>query len=248
MSKTLDNALALRVLWILITPFNQSDAFKLGLIDAEGKALKKPKTSKEQAAYSMLHRLVFRLKRVLGVLPFGKTNFASYAAAYQLVKESMDADGESFNEHIEELYISLLNEINSNQDLILEKKEIKKLFDDVAGNSVAGVDGYDAPIAIKKVPSKSVFKRIRKEKNTVYKVNEDLFFVESNTKILDKIYHLKNLIQKHSDISKNGDYANRTYKWMAEYDKIKDTYPEEWIEYCNQTNSAEDHQARDLLA
>lgn len=178
MSSTLDNALALRVLYLLITPFNQSDAFKLGLIDAEGKPLRKAKTPKEQDSYSMLHRLVYRLKRVLGVLPFGKTNFASYVAAYQLVKESLETDPSGFNEYIEELYISLLNDINANKDLILEKKEIKKLFDDVAGNSVAGVEGFDAPLKLKRVPSKSIYKNLKKEKGTIYKVNEDLYYAD----------------------------------------------------------------------
>lgn len=181
MSSTLDNALALRVLYLLVTPFNQSEAFKLGLIDNEGKPLKKAKTSSEQAAYTMLHRLVYRLKRVLGVLPFGRTNFASYVAAYQLVKESIENDGQGFNEYTEELYVSLINELNSNQDLITEKKEIKKLFDDaapIAVNSVAGVESYDKPINIKTVPSKSVFKRLKKQKNTIYKINEDLIYFD----------------------------------------------------------------------
>mgnify|MGYP001557828196 FL=1 len=127
----------------------------------------------------MLHRLVYRLKRVLGVLPFGKTNFASYVAAYQLVKESLESDSSGFNEYIEELYISLLNEVNSDKDLILEKKEIKKLFDDaIGGNAVSGVEGFDAPLKLKRVPSKSIYKNLKKEKNTVYKVNEDLYYVE----------------------------------------------------------------------
>lgn len=181
MSAILDNALALRVLYLLITPFSHSDAFKNGLIDAEGKPLKKPKTPKEIESYSMLHRLVYRLKRVLGVLPFGKTNFASYVAAYQLVKEDLNlADYDS----LEEIYISLLNHINFKQDIIteavlLEKNALKKLFDDApAGTTTAGVAGYDAPLSFQKVGSRSTFKQLKKKKKTVYKVNEDLFYFE----------------------------------------------------------------------
>jgi hypothetical protein len=137
----------------------------------------------------MLQRLVFRLKRVLGVLPFGKTNFASYVAAYQLVKESLESGEEGFednsaNLYAEEIFLSLINEVVSEQDLITEKVQMKKLFDDaMAGNTTAGVAVFDAPITqvpqvkFRKVPSKSVFKKLKKEKNTLYKVNEDLIYV-----------------------------------------------------------------------
>lgn len=115
----IDNIIALRLLWIFITPFDKTDAFKFGIIDKDGKPLKKAsalKTSAEKDSYSMLHRLAFRLKRVLGVLPFGKTNLASYGAAYMLVRENLANQIEP--DSLEELFVSVLN--NPESSLMIE--------------------------------------------------------------------------------------------------------------------------------
>lgn len=92
MKRFADNLAAARVIYILTQPFEKSDAFKLGLIDKEGNPLKKPETDKEKDAFDYLHRIVFKLKRLLGKLPGGKSQMASLAAAYMLVKESSGLD------------------------------------------------------------------------------------------------------------------------------------------------------------
>tara|TARA_B100000902_G_C27025525_1_gene771793 strand:- start:111 stop:698 length:588 start_codon:yes stop_codon:yes gene_type:complete len=81
---------ALRFLRLLTTPFNKTKAFELGIIDANGKVLRKSKTLKdndEKSAYTVFHRLVFNIKRLLGKAPGGKSALASYAAALFLIKE-----------------------------------------------------------------------------------------------------------------------------------------------------------------
>lgn len=91
MAAFVDNIIAFKVLYMLVTPFEKTDAFRLGIVDKDGVALKKVqdlKTDEEKAAYSYLNRLVFNLKRLIGKLPGGKTQIASLAAAYFLVKES----------------------------------------------------------------------------------------------------------------------------------------------------------------
>jgi len=88
---TLDNLLAFRVLYMLVTPFEKTDAYKFGIIDKDGNALKKSKdlkTSEEKDSYTNLTRLVFSLKRLLAKVPGGKSQFASIVAAYWLIKES----------------------------------------------------------------------------------------------------------------------------------------------------------------
>ena len=60
-----DGALALYVLKKLVTPWIQTDAFRLGLIDADGTLLRSPKEPEEKSAYTLLDRLVFNLKRIL---------------------------------------------------------------------------------------------------------------------------------------------------------------------------------------
>lgn len=89
-SKVLDNLMALRILHMLVTPFEKTDAFKLGIIDINGTPLRRAsmlKTKKETEAYTYLHRLVFRLKRIIEKVPVSNKQFLSYAAAFALIRE-----------------------------------------------------------------------------------------------------------------------------------------------------------------
>ena len=79
---------------MLITPFEKQDAYKYGIIDKNGKVLRKTKelkTAKERDSYTILHRFVFNLKRLINVIPGGKSKIGTYAAALGLLlKESKD--------------------------------------------------------------------------------------------------------------------------------------------------------------
>ena len=77
----------LRFLRLLTTPWKKTNAYKEGIIDDNGKVIKKPETSKEKGVYNTFHRLVYNLKRLLNKLPFGRSTIASYAAALFLIKE-----------------------------------------------------------------------------------------------------------------------------------------------------------------
>jgi len=78
---------ALRFLRLLTTPWGKTTAFKLGLVDKNGKILKKPNTSEEKDAYNVFHKLVYNIKRLINKIPLGKSTLASYAAALFLIKE-----------------------------------------------------------------------------------------------------------------------------------------------------------------
>jgi|ETNmetMinimDraft_2_1059921.scaffolds.fasta_scaffold25651_2 hypothetical protein len=85
-----------KFLRILTQPFDKTDAFRLGIIDENGKILKKRKelkTSNEKNAYTIFHRLIWKIKKLMGKLPFGKTRLASYAAALWFVKEEVIKKG-----------------------------------------------------------------------------------------------------------------------------------------------------------
>ena len=87
LTRTSDTIYAFRFLRLLTTPWTKMGAYKMGLIDADGKVLRKPETSEEKSKYNIFHKLVFNLKRMLNVLPLGKTTIASYLAALYLIKE-----------------------------------------------------------------------------------------------------------------------------------------------------------------
>lgn len=88
----IDTWVVYRVLRILSTPWDEMDAFKFGIIDTNGRVLRKQNTlkkSEEKKAYTLLHRLVFNLKRIIEKFPLGKTKLGHYATALFLVKENM---------------------------------------------------------------------------------------------------------------------------------------------------------------
>jgi hypothetical protein len=88
--RLIDNTIALRIIYLLVKPIQDTDAFKLGLINAQGETIRKAKTSQEKKSTSMLHRLCWRIKRVFALVPGGKTRIGSLAAAYLLVRESVN--------------------------------------------------------------------------------------------------------------------------------------------------------------
>ena len=82
-STAIDAFITFRFLKLLVTPFNKTEAFKLGIINDRGKVLKKYKTLErieERQAYTILHRLVFNVKKLIEKVPGGKSRLASYAA------------------------------------------------------------------------------------------------------------------------------------------------------------------------
>jgi len=86
-SRAVDLIITYRVVKLLVTPFEKQEAFKFGIIDKDGNVLKKfrkLKTEKERKAYTMLHRFVFNLKRILKRVGLG-SKLASFAVALGLL-------------------------------------------------------------------------------------------------------------------------------------------------------------------
>ena len=89
-SQAIDLFVAYRFLRILTTPWEDQEAFKLGIIDKEGKLLKKAKeltTPEEKKSFTLLHRLIFNLKRILHKIPGVRTKIGTYATALYLLKQ-----------------------------------------------------------------------------------------------------------------------------------------------------------------
>jgi len=90
MSRVIDALVAYRVLKLLVTPFNRTEAFKLGIIDDKGKVLIKSKqisNSRQRNAYTLLIRFVFNLKRMLSKFGIRGALGSASAAAYAFFKE-----------------------------------------------------------------------------------------------------------------------------------------------------------------
>jgi hypothetical protein len=138
---TVDNLIAFKVLSMLVTPFEKSDAFRLGIIDKDGKALKKVKdlkTSEERDSYTALDRLVFNLKKLLAKVPGGKSQFASLVAAYWLIKESENSRSVVNQDQLLDL-IDLIE--TKNITFVEEEIEIEKFFEQIEEDGIVNVTG-----------------------------------------------------------------------------------------------------------
>tara|TARA_Y200000002_G_scaffold99752_1_gene80907 strand:- start:582 stop:1172 length:591 start_codon:yes stop_codon:yes gene_type:complete len=89
-SRAADIYYTFRFLKTLVTKWEEMPAYKLGIIDDNGKYVwdkEKSMSGEEKDAYTIFHRLVFNVKRVMQKIPGGRSRLASYAAALFLLRE-----------------------------------------------------------------------------------------------------------------------------------------------------------------
>ena len=128
MGRAIDLFVTYRFLKLLTTPFEKTDAFNLGIIDEKGNRIKKPKstqpavelaTVEQKNSYTILHKLVFNIKKIFSKVPGLRTKVGTYAAALFLLKdtfkESVDDQHmfeKEFMKYLKENNIEFDNEIS----------------------------------------------------------------------------------------------------------------------------------------
>ena len=110
MGRAIDLFVTYRFLRLLTTPFKDTDAYKLGIIDEKGNRIMLPKpktgvkilkpqvelvTSEQKNSYTILHKLVFNIKKLFAKVPGLRTKVGTYAASLFLLKDT-------FKEHVED--------------------------------------------------------------------------------------------------------------------------------------------------
>ena len=124
MGRAIDLFVTYRFLKLLTTPFEKQDAYKLGIIDEKGNRIKKPKSTKPAVelattelknAYTILHKLVFNIKKIFAKVPGLRTKVGTYAAALFLLKDTFK---ESVNDPdmFEKEFVKFLKENNIELD------------------------------------------------------------------------------------------------------------------------------------
>ena len=101
MGRAIDLFVTYRFIKLLVTPFEKTEAFKLGIIDKDGNRVLPPpinnvrqtrpeplRTSEEKNSYTILHKLVFNIKKIFGKVPGLRTKLGTYAAALFLLKDT----------------------------------------------------------------------------------------------------------------------------------------------------------------
>ena len=124
-SRAGDLVYTFRFLKLLVTRFEDTNAYKLGLIDDAGKKLRKPDTTQEKSAYNAFHRIVFNLKKLIAKVPGGKSTLASYASALYLIKEQNNLSDKNIRKIIEESGLDDLDFLTEQSTwFILENKQL----------------------------------------------------------------------------------------------------------------------------
>ena len=101
MGRAVDLFVTYRFIKLLTTPFDKTEAFKLGIIDEKGNRVMpepvggvrqtKPATlgtTAEKNAYTILHKLIFNIKKIFSKVPGLRTKVGTYAAALFLLKDT----------------------------------------------------------------------------------------------------------------------------------------------------------------
>jgi hypothetical protein len=144
-NRPVDLLIAYRVIKMLVTPFEKQPAFKYGIIDKDGKVLKKYNTIKgtlEKRSYTILHKFVFILKRLLAKVGI-KGKLGSFAVAATLLLR----ENKKYVQHkdiIESTVITYLKDNNLYDDILNESREIPEvLTDDKFVMNCFGVDVFE---------------------------------------------------------------------------------------------------------
>ena len=140
MSRIVDNLIAYRILKMLVTNFEDTEAYKLGIIDAKGKNIRKAntlQTSKERDAYTYLNRLVFNMKKIINKIPSGESKMKSLVAALWLVKEQYQSGSRS-TALMQEKFDNIMKLLDNRVSLVEEEIIVKKFLEE---DGIANVTG-----------------------------------------------------------------------------------------------------------
>jgi len=132
MGRAIDLFVTYRFIKLLTTPFEKTDAYKLGIIDEKGNRIMPPPkggvrqtkpatlgTTAEKNAYTILHKLVFNIKKLFSKVPGLRTKVGTYAAALFLLKDTFkesvddpDMFEKEFMKYLKEEGVELDNSIS----------------------------------------------------------------------------------------------------------------------------------------
>jgi len=146
-NRAVDLLITYRVVKLLVTPFEKQEAFKYGIIDKDGKVLRKYKTLEkavEKRAYTQLHRFVFNLKRILKRVGLGGRLGSFAVALITLLREE-----KKYEQHqtlIESAVVTYLKDTNQFDELLNEEGEVMSFVfnpEDKPVGTAFGIDVYE---------------------------------------------------------------------------------------------------------
>ena len=116
----------------MATPFEKTEAYKLGIIDKKGKVLKPMKeltSDKERKAYTLLDRVIWNIKKLMSFIPGGGSMLAGVAAATALLmKENM---GYEVSDRLVQVMLEAAMNPKTDEDMI---QKISDMWEKSKGN------------------------------------------------------------------------------------------------------------------
>ena len=183
MGRAIDALIAFRLIKLLVTPFNKTKAFKLGIIDEKGKVLIKsrqinklpfPQRTEARKAYTMLIRFVFNLKRLLRKVgirgPIGSATAAAIAFFKEEYGENPEVEREVYK-HLKEQGFEFDISENYGEPLSEGTYKVKHDIYNLEGDIVINIDEQvDFKTVTDTILGYDVFKY-----KDVYLTTEDLY-------------------------------------------------------------------------
>ncbi len=125
LKRAADITYAFRFVRLLVMKWENWDAYKLGIIDKDGKRDRNVKLDDDEkkSAYTPFIRLVANIKRLTSKIPGGGTGLGSFASALYLIKEEIGLNEKQLTKIAEECNLEILDFLNeSNMWFILDDK------------------------------------------------------------------------------------------------------------------------------
>ena len=127
LKRAADVAYTFRFIRMLVLDWKEWDAYKLGIINDEGKRNKSEKvdTPEKKSAYTPFIRLCANIKRLVANVPGGGSKLGSFASALYLIKENYGLNDNQLNSINKKLGIDRLDIVlEGNEWFIIEENQI----------------------------------------------------------------------------------------------------------------------------
>ena len=127
LKKAADTVYAFRFIRMLVLDWKDWDAYKMGIIDENGKRDKSVKIDnlEKSSTWTPFIRLCANIKRLLSKVPGGGSRLGSFAAALFLIKEKTGMTDKELKQICEKIGIEPLDFLNENSEwFVLEDKQL----------------------------------------------------------------------------------------------------------------------------
>ena len=127
LKRAADLGYTFRFIRLMVMDWKDWDAYKLGIIDENGKRDKTVKLDNDEkkSAYTPFIRLAANIKRLVAKIPGGGSKLGSFASALYLVKEKANLSEKGLKSICEKCDIEVLDFLNENNEwFLLEDKQL----------------------------------------------------------------------------------------------------------------------------